>query len=98
VARWHSTEPPHVEPPEWYRNYHPEDWDLIGPEEQAMIDGSLGHAAPDLPGWAEFHGMHAERRWKLAKYAYRQQHPDLAEQEFNEILSRRPVRRAQPDL
>ena len=83
MARWRAQPvPPRIEGPEWYRNFHPEDWDEPDAQEQAMINGSLGHGTwpPDL------HEIHARRRWAEAKHAYRRSHPALADQEFQELL------------
>ena len=86
MARWRGGEPAHIEPPEWYRNYHPEAWDEPDDEEIRMTAG-----CPDQ--MMEFlHDHHSRRRWHQAKYAYRQQNPLLAEQEFLEITSRRAKR------
>ena len=77
------SEPAHIEPPGWYRTFDPAAWDEPDGQEQAMIDGWFrGHPWP-----AELHAVHAERRWGEAKYAYRREHPALATQEFNEIVS-----------
>jgi hypothetical protein len=84
VAWRKPSEPPHIEPPEWYRNYHPEAWDEPDAQEQAMIDG-----CPSMRPWpAWLHAEHARRRWQLAKFAYRQDHPALAEQEFADLVTR----------
>jgi hypothetical protein len=83
VAWRKPVEPPHIEPPEWYRTYHPESWDEPDGQEQAMIDG-----CPSMRPWPDdLHHHHAQRRWHEAKYRYRQEHPDLAEQEFQAIVS-----------
>jgi hypothetical protein len=79
------TEPPRVEPPLWYRAYDPAAWDQPDRHEQAMIDGSRGYG--EWP--AELHQIHGRRRWQEAKYAYRQQNPALAEQEFGDIVRAR---------
>jgi hypothetical protein len=52
----------------------PDEWEL------GMLGGHDPGEAPEL------HRIHAERRWGTAKHAYRQEHPDLAEQEFREIV------------
>ena len=58
--------------------------------EQRMITGWF----PGEPWSAELHAIHAERRWHEAKHRYRQEHPALATQEFNEIVnSERAARR-----
>jgi hypothetical protein len=89
VARWRPADPPWIEAPEWYRNFHPEDWDEPDAQEQTMINGSLGYGLwpPDL------HEIHSRRRWGEAKYAYRRAQLALAEQEFAELLgsARRPA-------
>lgn len=83
VAWRRPVDPPHIEAPEWYRNYHPEFWDEPDGQEQAMMNGCVGSGV-----WsAELHESHAHRRWQEAKYAYRQEHPALAEQEFLALLS-----------
>jgi hypothetical protein len=96
VAWRRSTDPPRVEAPEWYRNYHPEAWDQPDAHEQAMIDGSRGYAcwpgAPESawPGWPQWlHDHHARRRWEEAKCAYRRENPALASQEFADIVRAR---------
>jgi hypothetical protein len=98
VAKWRSTEPPRIEPPEWFRNYHPEAWDDPDAGELGMIAGCTGGPSPwpdapeweGAPGWPVFmHEIHARRRWSQAKFAYLKDHPDLAEQEFQDIRSRR---------
>jgi hypothetical protein len=78
----------HIEAPEWYRNFHPEDWDEPDGQERHMMAGNLGWPWPE-----ELHRIHSERRWGEAKYRYRQTHPALAEQEFAELIesARRPV-------
>jgi hypothetical protein len=87
VAKWRGRAPAHIEPPEWYRVYHPEQWDEIDAQERAMLGGWPG------PPPADIHDCHSRRRWGEAKYAYRQAHPLLAEQEFQEILARAAKRR-----
>ena len=74
-------DPPHIEAPEWYRNFHPEDWDEPDAQEQSMINGNLGGPWPE-----ELHRWHSERRWHEAQHRYRQDHPALAEQEFRELV------------
>ena len=89
MARWRVL-PGRIEPPEWYRNFHREAWETPDEHEQRMIDGWRGH----LGQWpAHLHYWHAERRWHEAKYAYRREHPDLAEQEFDDIVTRHRERR-----
>jgi hypothetical protein len=75
-------EPVRIEGPEWYRNYHREDWQEPDSQEQRMMDGSRGYG--EWP--AELREIHAHRRWEEAKYAYRQEHPALAEQEFGDLV------------
>lgn len=76
-------EPAHIEAPEWYRNYHPEAWDEPDGQEQSMMDGCRGFGV-----WSpELHEINARRRWQEARYHYRQEHPALAEQEFEELVS-----------
>jgi hypothetical protein len=94
VAWRKPVDPPHIEAPEWYRNFHPESWDEPDGQEQAMMDGCSGYRcwpdSPDSawPGWPQWlHEAHAERRWHQAQYRYRQEHPALAEQEFLAIVS-----------
>jgi hypothetical protein len=81
MARWRPQDAPRVEAPEWYRNFHPEDWDEPDGQERAMIAGSLGRPWPE-----ELHRIHSERRWGQAKHRYRRDHPALADQEFTELI------------
>jgi hypothetical protein len=79
------TEPARIEPPAWYREFNPARWDEPDQQEIAMLAGCdvLG------PEWvAGRHRMHAHRRWGEAKYAYRQEHPALATQEFTDLTKR----------
>jgi hypothetical protein len=82
VARWKASTSGPIEPPEWYRNFHPEAWDEMDAQERAMFDGS--------PGWRPWpdylHEIHARRRWMEAQHAYRQAHPAFGTQEFNKII------------
>jgi hypothetical protein len=88
VARWRGKVPQRVEPPEWYRNYHPEAWDEPDAQERAMMAGW------NIGPWPEWlHDHHSRRRWGEAKYAYRQAHPLLGEQELRDIFDRRATRR-----
>jgi hypothetical protein len=80
--------PARIEPPEWYRTYHPESWDEPDGHEQAMIDGSRRF----FPWPDHLHEIHARRRWQEAKHAYRQEHEALAEQEFADLVERHRVR------
>ena len=80
MARWRERHG-RIEPPEWYRNYHPEAWDTPDEHELRMMAGNLG-----LPWPAELHRMHAERRWAQAKYAYEVAHPAFATQEFDALI------------
>jgi hypothetical protein len=82
MARWHGRAAPHIEPPEWYRVYHPEQWDEMDAQERAMTAGWSG----PWPEW--LHDHHSRRRWEEAKYAHRRENPLLAEQEFTDIVSR----------
>ena len=74
--------PPRIEPPGWYRTFDPAAWDEPDGQERAMISGNLG-----MPWPGELHRIHAERRWQEAKHAYRQDHPALAHQEFEDIIA-----------
>ncbi len=48
-----------------------------------MID-----ACPSMRPWPEdVHRWHAERRWGEAKHAHQQDHPELADQEFEAFLA-----------
>ena len=81
MARWREA-PARAEPPEWYRNFHPEDWDEPDQQEQRMIDG-----CPSMRPWPDdVHEWHAKRRWGQAKHAYRGKHPALAEQELEDLI------------
>jgi hypothetical protein len=82
VAWRKQQEPVHIEPPGWYRIFRPEDWDTPDGQEQRMIDGSLSQA----PWPAGLHEIHSHRRWMQAKHEYRRAHPDLAEQEFADLI------------
>ena len=86
-------EPARIEPPTWYRVYDPAAWDVPDGHEQAMIDGNLGYE------WrVELHEIHAQRRWQEAKYRYRQEHPALATQEFDDLQTWRRGRPASPQV
>jgi hypothetical protein len=89
-VRRRRREPARIEVPEWYRVFHPEDWDAPDGQEQTMINGSL-RPPEDWP--ADLHRWHAERRWHQAQYTYRREHPDLAAQELEDIITRRAERR-----
>jgi hypothetical protein len=82
-VRRRRREPARIEPPAWYVTFTPEDWDTPDPHETRMLAGSTGPWPDDLHHW------HASRRWEQAKYAYRREHPALAEQEFTDLLGRR---------
>jgi hypothetical protein len=83
VARWKASADGPIEAPEWYRNFHPEAWDAMDDQEQAMFDG-----CPTWRPWPDYlHEIHAERRWHQAQHAYRQEHPAFATQEFNKIIN-----------
>lgn len=85
MARWIAREPPRVEAPAWYRTFDPAAWDEPDAQEEAMISGSRC----TLAEWpAQLREIHARRRWAAAQHAYRQEHPDLAEQELAEIVTR----------
>lgn len=75
--------PARIEPPLWYRAYDPAQWDEPDGHELRMMGGWF----PGEPWPADLHTVHAERRWHEAKYAYRQEHPALATQEFNELVN-----------
>lgn len=67
MARWRAAAG-RIEPPEWYRNFHPEAWDEPDSQEQQMIDG-----CPSMRPWPDdVHRWHAERRWGQAQHKYRQ--------------------------
>ena len=83
MARWRGTGPGRIEAPEWYRVFHPEAWDEPDAQEQAMIDG-----CPSMRPWpADVHEWHARRRWGEARHAYQHEHPALAEQELEDLIS-----------
>jgi hypothetical protein len=84
VARWRrQDEGQRIEPPEWYRVFHPEAWDEPDSQEQLMIAGCLS-----MQPWpADLHEWHSRRRWHQAQNAYLKDHPALAEQEFNDIFN-----------
>lgn len=82
MARWRERQGGRAEPPEWYRVFRLQMWDEPDAQEQKMIDG-----CPSMRPWPEdVHRWHAERRWYEARYAYQQDHPALADQEFEEFL------------
>ena len=87
MARWRSA-PARVEPPEWYRNFHPEAWGEPDAEEIRMTAGCPGDMLPRL------HDHHSRRRWHEAKCAYRRAHPQLATQELEDLMQRARERRA----
>jgi hypothetical protein len=93
MASWRPRQPARIEGPEWYRVYHPEDWDVPDAQERRMLAGCevLGEE------WvAGRHRMHAERRWREAQHRYRQQNPALARQEFDDLVNgERAARRAE---
>ena len=86
--------PPRIEPPLWYSVFDPASWDEMDAQEQAMFDG-----CPCWRPWPDsLHAQHAERRWNEAKYDYRREHPALATQEFEELVSgERAARRRERD-
>jgi hypothetical protein len=92
VARWRPRKPPRIEPPHWYRVYDPAMWDEPDAQERAMISG-----CPSARPWPdELHDGHARRRWHEAQHRYRQAHPDLASQEFDDLVNgERAARRAE---
>ena len=101
MASWRPRVPPRIEPPEWYRTYHPEDWDEPDGHEWAMIEGcSEFRCWPDSPlsrwlDWPQFlHDQHARRRWGEAQHRYRQAHPAFASQEFDDLIASARERRA----
>jgi hypothetical protein len=83
VARWRAAAG-RIEAPEWYRNYHPEDWDEPDEQEQRMLAGCT--AALGSEWVAERHRWHAERRWHEAQHRYRQAHPAFATQELEDLF------------
>jgi hypothetical protein len=81
VARWRAAAA-RIEAPEWYRNYHPEDWDEPDAHELRMRAG-----CPSMDPWPDYlREVHAERRWHEAKHAYRQAHPAFASQELEDLF------------
>ena len=83
MARWRASAG-RIEAPEWYRNYHPEDWQEPDVQEQRMLAGCVEALGAE---WVEGrHRMHAERRWHEAKHRYRQAHPAFASQELEDLL------------
>src|SRR5258708_23037349 len=78
VARWWVADAPHIEPPEWYRNFHPEDWDEPDGHEVTMTGG---RDVRDEPG----HVTHARPRCEQAKIGHRPTHPSPAEHELNRV-------------
>lgn len=84
MARWKASTGGPIEAPEWYRVYHPEQWDEPDEHERLMLAGCT--AALGSEWVADRHRWHAERRWHEAQHAYRQQHPQFATQEFNKII------------
>jgi hypothetical protein len=83
VARWRAAVG-RIEGPEWYRNYHPEDWDEPDEQERRMLAGCT--AALGSEWVADWHRRHAERRWQEAKHKYRQAHPQFATQELEDLF------------
>jgi hypothetical protein len=83
VMAWRRyQEPPRIEPPDWYRRFDPAMWDAPDAQERSMIDSCRSFRP--WPAW--LHEHHSRRRWEEAKFAYRQDHPALAEQEFQELV------------
>lgn len=83
MARWRAAGK-RIEAPEWYRNYHPADWDEPDEQERRMLAGCT--AALGSEWVADRHRIHAERRWQEAKHRYRQAHPQLATQELEDLF------------
>lgn len=84
MARWKADTGGPIEPPEWYRNFHPEAWDEPDDHERNMLAGCTALFGSD---WAaDRHRIHAERRWAEAKHVYRQAHPAFAKQEFSKLI------------
>jgi len=79
-----AVDPPRIEPPLWYRVFDPAAWDEPDAQERRMLAGCEVLGAEWVAGR---HREHAERRWHEAKYAYRREHPALATQEFEELVS-----------
>jgi hypothetical protein len=76
-------QPSRIEPPAWYQDFDPAAWDTPDAQEQSMIEGCQGFGE-----WPpELRRIHAERRWQEAKYRYRQEHPALATQEFEDLVN-----------
>jgi hypothetical protein len=91
VAWRRHIEPPRIEPPLWYRTYDPAQWDEPDSQELAMTGGC---PRDDVP--VDLHEAHAQRRWHEAKHRYRQEHPALASQEFDDLVNgERAARRAE---
>jgi hypothetical protein len=82
MASWRHREPAWIEPPLWYRVFDPAQWDEPDRHELAMTGGCPRDNVP-----VELHEVHARRRWGEAKHRYRQEHPLLAEQEFNDLVA-----------
>lgn len=83
MARWKRPGTGRIEPPAWYQDFDPAAWDEPDAQEQAMID-----ACPTMRPWPDdVHRWHAERRWGQAKHAYRQSHPQLGEQELEDLIN-----------
>jgi hypothetical protein len=83
MARWKASTNGPIEPPEWYRNYHPEAWDEMDAQEQSMFDGS-----PNWRPWPDYlHKIHSHRRWNEAKFRYRQENPAFGTQSFNDLMT-----------
>jgi len=104
VAWRKPVEPPRIEPPLWYRVYDPGQWDEPDGHELRMMDGFAG-CWPDAPGsrwpgWPQhLHEAHARRRWGQAQHAYRQAHPALAHQEFEDLVNgEREARRREREV
>ena len=105
MARRRRVVRPRIEPPLWYRVFDLAAWDEPDSHEQAMIDGSRGYptAYPGalewrgLYGWPQWlHEHHARRRWGEAKGKYRDANPELATQEFQDIVNGHAARYDEP--
>jgi hypothetical protein len=93
MASWRPRVPPRIEPPLWYRVYDSAAWDEPDEQERRMLAGCEVLGGEWMAGR---HRMHAERRWHEAQHRYRQAHPQLASQEFNDLVNgERAARRAE---
>jgi hypothetical protein len=86
VTRWpRRIPPPRVEPPEWVRVFHREDWSEPDDWERQMAGGHV--LSEEVRRW------HAERRWVVARNEWYRQHPE-ADNRLEEIRARIARRRA----